>query len=300
MRWPQPAAKNWGLKRFTNGTPRDDRMTDDPFKDPAGKPRRLRGMAILSNSPWVAELAPKVGFELVWFDMEHGSLGFAELGQLCQAAELAGGITLARTADAQRTSILRALEVGAQFILVPMIEDEEQAKDIVRNAKYPPVGNRGFSSRSRGAGYGLEPIATTLKAANARTQIFALIETQKGVENVAAICAVPGLDGIFLGPGDLSFELGTPGEFASPVLIEMVTRCIETAHTAGKKVGMFSAPGPVLSAALAAGLDVAVPGADIGYLVSGWKALLETIPCRQPSVMATARRKVTRDLADRG
>jgi len=259
------------------------RMTNDPFIDDSGNPRRLRGMAILSNSPWVAELAPKVGFELVWFDMEHGSLGFAELGQLCQAAELAGGITLARTADAQRTSILRALEVGAQFILVPMIEDAEQAQEIVRIAKYPPLGNRGFSSRSRGAGYGLEPMARTLSKANARTRVFGLVETRKAVENVASICAVEGLDGIFLGPGDLSFELGQPGDFASPVLIEMVVSCVKAAHAAGKKVGMFSAPGPVLSAAIAEGCDIVVPGADIGYLVAGWKTLLESIPCGRES-----------------
>lgn len=254
-------------------------MRPDPFLDSAGQPRRLRGMAILSNSPWVAELAPKVGFELVWFDMEHGSLGFAELGQLCQAAELAGGITLARTADAQRTNILRALEVGARLVLVPMIETAEQARQIVKIAKYPPLGNRGFSSRSRGAGYGLEPMNATLRAANERTGVFALVETEEAVRNVAEICAVEGLDGIFLGPGDLSFEMGIPGEFGSPALIERVVACVHAAHAAGKRVGMFSAPGPVLSAAMTAGCDIIVPGADIGYLATGWKTLLETIPC---------------------
>lgn len=253
-------------------------MATDPFLDASGHSRRLRGMAILSNSPWVAELAPKVGFELVWFDLEHGSLGFSELGQLCQAAENAGGIPLARTADAQRTSILRALEVGARFILVPMIEDEAQARAIVEIAKYPPLGSRGFSSRSRGAGYGLQPMAETLRHANERTKIFALIETKRGVENVDKICAVEGLDGIFLGPGDLSFELGEPGSFSSPRLIAMVVSCIRSAHAAGKKAGMFSAPSPVLTAALDEGCDIVVPGADIGYLAAGWQKLLETLP----------------------
>ncbi len=253
-------------------------MVTDPFLDASGKPRRLRGMAILSNSPWVAELAPRVGFDLVWFDLEHGSLGFSELGQLCQAAESAGAITLARTADAQRTSILRALEVGVRFVLVPMIEDAEQAREIVKNAKYPPLGGRGFSSRSRGAGYGLLSMKDTLQQANERTRIFALIETQKGVKNVDEICAVEGLDGIFLGPGDLSFELGIPGAFGSPELVKLMVGCIHSAHAAGKKVGLFSAPSPVLTAALEAGCDIVVPGADIGYLVTGWQKLLETIP----------------------
>lgn len=253
-------------------------MHDPLFTDKDGKPKRLRGMAVLSNSPWVAELAPKVGFDLVWFDMEHGSLGFSELGQLCQAVENAGGITLARTADAQRTSILRALEVGARCILVPMIEDAEQARQIVACAKYPPVGSRGFSSRSRGAFYGLQPMAATLKQANERNRVFALIESVRGVENVESICAVPGLDGIFLGPGDLSFELGEPGAFGSPKLIEIVRRCIRAAHAANKRTGMFAAPSPVFSAALEEGCDIVVPGADIGYLVTSWQKLLETIP----------------------
>ncbi|MBL9207355.1 MAG: hypothetical protein JNN01_19905 [Opitutaceae bacterium] len=255
-------------------------MPPDPFVDASGQPRRLRGMAILSNSPWVAELAPRVGFDLVWFDLEHGSLGFSELGQLCQAAESAGGIPLVRTADAQRTSILRALEVGARFVLVPMIEDAEQAREVVRCAKYPPIGNRGFSSRSRGAGYGLLPMADTLRAANERTKVFALIETQRGVEQVDRICAVDGLDGIFLGPGDLSFELGEPGAFHSPKLIAMIVTCIRSAHAAGKKAGLFSAPNPVLTAALEEGCDIVVPGADIGYLAAGWQKLLESLPAR--------------------
>lgn len=255
-------------------------MSDPIFQDRHGNPKRLRGMAVLSNSPWVAELAPKVGFDLVWFDMEHGSLGFAELGQLCQAAENGGAITLARAADAQRTSILRALEVGAQFVLVPMIETAEQAKQIVAFAKYPPVGSRGFSSRSRGAFYGLSPMNETLAKANARTKVFALIETVRGVENVDEICAVEGLDGIFVGPGDLSFEIGEPGAFASPKLIEIVVRCIKSVHRAGKRAGIFAAPSPVFDAALAEGCDIVVPGADIGYLVSSWQKLLETVPAK--------------------
>ena len=253
-------------------------MVTDPFRDRAGQPRRLRGMAVLSNSPWVAELAPRVGFELVWFDMEHGSLGYAELGQLCQAAESAGGLTLVRTADAERTSILRALEVGARFIVVPMIETVAQARELVRNTKYPPVGSRGFSSRSRGAGYGLKPMAATLHEANQSTHAFALIESIRGVQNVADICAVEGLDGIFLGPGDLSFELGEPGSFSNSRLIDMITTCVRAAHDAGKRAGMFAAPSPVLTAALDEGLDIAVPGADIGYLAGAWGKVLESIP----------------------
>ena len=263
-------------------------MQKDPFLDHAGQPRRLRGMAVLSNSPWVAELAAKVGFELVWFDLEHGSLGFAELGQLCQAVEAAGKITLARTADSQRASILRVLEVGAQFVLVPMIEDADQARHVVACAKYPPLGNRGFSSRSRGAGYGLQPMVEALQAANERTRAFALIETKRAVENAASICAVDGLDGIFLGPGDLSFELGQPGCFSSPELIRMIVHCIHVAHAAGKKVGMFSAPSPVLDAALAAGCDIVVPGADVGFLAAGWQKLLDSIPGTLPAVPAKA------------
>jgi 4-hydroxy-2-oxoheptanedioate aldolase len=262
-------------------------MIHDPFLDNSGQPRRLRGMAVLSNSPWVAELAPRVGFDLVWFDMEHGSLGFSELGQLCQAVELAGGIPLVRTADAQRTSILRALEVGAQFIVVPMIEDVAQAEEIVQWSKYPPVGRRGFSSRSRGAGYGLQPMPVTLREANLRTHVFALLETQKGVEHVAEICAVEGLDGIFLGPGDLSFELGEPGAVASPRIIDKMVHCVRMAGQAGKHVGMFSAPGPLLTAALEAGLDIAVPGADIGYLATAWSKLLESLPTSPAKAGAT-------------
>jgi 4-hydroxy-2-oxoheptanedioate aldolase len=127
----------------------------------------------------------------------------------------------------------------------------------------------------------------TLVDANRRTHVFALIETRQGVDNVAEICAVEGLAGIFLGPGDLSFEMGKPGAFSSPELIQIIVDCITTAHLAGKRVGMFAAPSPVLSAALDAGCDIVVPGADIGYLATAWEKLLTTIPASHGIALPT-------------
>ncbi len=138
----------------------------------------------------------------------------------------------------------------------------------------------------------MQPMNATLRQANAQNKIFALIESKRAVANVAAICATEGLDGIFLGPGDLSFEMGIPGEFAAPELAKIVVDCIEIAHAAGKRAGLFAAPSPVFSAALNAGCDIVVPGADIGYLASSWQKLLESVPACMPATVAEVAKQV--------
>jgi len=254
-----------------------DQHHSDIFTTADGKSRLLRGVAIYSGSTRLAEMAMRMGFDTAWIEMEHGPADFGLAESLCQAIEAGGGVPTIRVSDGQRCHILRALEVGGRIIVVPMINNADQAEQIVRHGKFPPVGARGYNTRSRGVGYGLDGCTTAFAEANARTFVFAQIETLEAVDNLNAICAVQGLSGIFIGPGDLSASVGCPGNFTDAGLIGMVSDCIRRARKADKHAGVLVTPGPLLDAALEAGCDLCFCGGDYTNICQPWRELLDTV-----------------------
>ncbi len=252
-------------------------MQQDIFKDDQGRARVLRGVTLYSNSTWLAELAGRVGFETVWIEMEHGPAGFEKVETLCLATEAGGAIPAVRVSDSERTHILRALEVGAKIVIVPMVNSPEQARRVVEYGKFPPIGKRGFNTRSRGVHFGLNGAKADFGEANNRTFLFAQIETQEAIQNFDAICGTDGLAGIFIGPGDLSASLGLTGDLNNPQIINTVTDCIRRARAMGKHAGILVAPGPLLEAAFQAGCDLAFFGGDVMDLASTWKKLLTSV-----------------------
>jgi 4-hydroxy-2-oxoheptanedioate aldolase len=235
--------------------------------------RVVHGVTILSGSAMLAELAIRCGFDTVWVEMEHGASDYNTLAAICQAAERAGGTATARVPDGQRCHILRALEVGAGIVVVPLINTEAAAREIVRFAKFPPLGARGYNGRSRALGYGLQPIAEAMARANREVKIIAQIETREALAHLDAICAVDGLDGILVGPGDLSSDFGIPGQFEDAGLIGHVAGAIRGARAAGKLGGILVGPGPMLDAALGAGANLVFAGGDVANLVPAWQSL---------------------------
>ncbi len=254
----------------------------DIFCDSSGNPRILRGVSIYSGSTRLAEFAAKIGYETVWIEMEHGPADFEHVEAMCMAIEVGGGIPAVRVPDGQRHHVLRAIEVGARLVIVPMVNTAQQAREFVEYGKFPPVGARGFNLRSRGVNYGLGDRHAIFAAANARTCLFAQIESMEAVRNLDEICQVEELCGIFVGPGDLSASFGTNGNLESPQLIDIVSDCVRRARAAGKHVGILVTPGRMLDAAIEAGCDLVFCGGDVTELSVAWPRLLASIPASTP------------------
>ena len=164
-----------------------------------------------------------------------------------------------------------------------MIDDVDQAKQIVQYGKFPPLGRRGFNFRSRGLQYGLSQSGSALAEGDQRTHLFAQIESLAAVTNVEAICQVPGLAGIVVGPGDLSADMGRPGEFDDPELIATVESVVRTARSLGKHAGVVVSPGAMLDAAFAAGCNLTYCSSDLASLTSSWKTILQAVPSQPAS-----------------
>jgi 2-keto-3-deoxy-L-rhamnonate aldolase RhmA len=232
---------------------------------------------VSSHSARLAEIAALLGYDAVWVDMEHAAADLRTAEELCRAAEGKGAVSLVRVAGAERDHILHALEIGAQMVLIPMVNDAATARQVVRHGKYQPLGERGFQGASRGLQWGIGEggLAGCRERANTETHLFPQIETREACAKVEEIVAVEGISGVFVGVGDLSADLGHPGRFDTPELEELVLRVIDTAKRADLWVGMPGVP-PLRAAAAEAGVDFFALGSDLVAMRKTWGEQLAT------------------------
>ena len=187
-------------------------------------------------APALVELMGWAGFDFVVIDCEHGIMDYETAENMIRAAELSDTTPIVRIGMNDQQHIQRYLEGGAQGVMIPLINNGEQGRMVVDSVKYPPVGKRGgFSGRS--AMFGIQDQAEYVKQANEETFVCLQIETPESIENADEIIAVEGADCIFFGPGDLSLNMGYPGQIAHPEVVSAIEVLVEKTHAAGKISG---------------------------------------------------------------
>lgn len=225
-------------------------------------------LAIFSimRSVEAVEIIALAGFDAVILDMEHGPYGIDELGGLILAARARGIYPIVRVARNEASLIGAALDAGAAGILVPQIGTVAEARMAVSAARFAPDGARGANSWVRAADYGGAP--DWFGRANAEAAIILMIEGKAGLANLAEIIAVPGLDGVFLGPVDLSHALGVPGQIDHPSVLDRMRTVIAEARMRGLSAAVF-APGIAGARGwLAEGATLVAVGVETGHLRS--------------------------------
>ncbi len=196
----------------------------------------LLGTFIQLPSPELVELHGLAGFDFVILDLEHGAYGFDALRDLLRAAELRSLTPIVRIGGPSRELVSRLMDLGAAGVMVPQVETAHDLEKVVRAAKYPPLGERGYCSGVRAAGYLGAPGFTT--SANQRTAVIPLIENLAAVENLDSLLAVPGVDAVMIGPGDLSSAMGRPGDWHSPPVSHLLDDLVARVVKRGLAVGM--------------------------------------------------------------
>jgi 4-hydroxy-2-oxoheptanedioate aldolase len=206
-------------------------------------------------------------FDAVIVDLQHGSAGIDRLHALALAVERHGAAVFVRVSWNQPAEIMRALDLGATGIIVPMVETADQAAEAASAMRYPPVGLRSFGPMRPGS---LPPAE-----ANAFVQLFPLVETVEGMANLEGILAVDGVDGIYLGVGDLgvSMGLGAGASYRSEEIRAAVVTAVGAAHAHGKLL-VTSAPDRAFADGLYdIGVDVVIVGLDKAVLYDGIRGL---------------------------
>jgi 2-keto-3-deoxy-L-rhamnonate aldolase RhmA len=188
-------------------------------------------------TPGIGHIVKAAGCDFVFFDMEHSGFSFETLKSAIRYFEAAGVQVIVRVPAQENDMLARACDMGAEGLIAPMISTVAQAQAMVDSVKYHPEGKRGVGLALAHDNYRSAPVADALKAANERTTIFCLIETADGAENVEAIAALPGVDGLWVGHFDLSVSLGIPGEFGHAKFKAAMDRIIAAARKHNKSLG---------------------------------------------------------------
>ena len=180
------------------------------------------------------------GMDYVILDKEHGPYGVETVQQYIRAAERRSITPLVRVKDFTRPSILRVLDVGAQGIIIPMIRTRQEVEKIVEYAKYYPQGRRGVAL-TRASGYGdIKSLGEYFSEANEETLVLPQCETRECVANIDAILDGEGVDGIFIGPYDLTQSFDKPGRISDPEIQDIINRVLHVCKKRGKYAFIYA------------------------------------------------------------
>jgi len=223
-------------------------------------------------SPPVAETIAREGFAAIVIDEQHGLWDTATILAGIAAVRHGGAAAVVRTPIGDFAAASRALDVGADAVIAPMINTAADARALVGATRFPPVGERSWGP----ALAGLSDIKAYLRDANEITLTFAMIETETALGNVEAIAATAGIDALFVGPWDLSIALfkGTDIDPNSPAVDRALERVLAAAAKAGKFAGVYCSSADEARAAAARGFRFVIAGNDHAFLRGGADACL--------------------------
>ncbi len=216
------------------------------------------------NDAGVADALARESFDAVTLDMQHGGVDFVGAARSILAVALAGKPTIARIPVGDFACASRLADAGAAAVIAPMINSAEDARRFAEFIKFPPLGRRSWGPRAALALTGLIGPAY-LHSANAMTLAIAMIETREALEALDDILTTPGIDGVFVGPSDLSIALNR-GAVVDPHGADVeaaLSRIVERAHAHGKFAGLFCLDGARAKAALARGFGLCSVSTDL-------------------------------------
>lgn len=236
----------------------------------AAKQTALVGWMTFSSS-YAAEFFGHAGFDAVVIDLQHGPFYLDAAVPMLQALSATPAMPMVRCSANNFFEIGKLLDAGAYSIICPLIEDADDAKRFVAACRYPPMGSRSYGP-TRGFLYGG---ADYFEQANHTIVTWAMIETPQSIRQLDAICAVEGLDGVFIGPTDLSISLGAnpPPNWREAPLAPEIARVLATAQSAGKMTGIYCTTAEMAADMRRAGFDMVVLANDavmLGAAVKQW------------------------------
>jgi len=220
----------------------------------------------------IIELIALAGFDVVVIDLEHGPYGIESISPLVAAAHARELLCVVRVARLESHSIGAALDCGADGVLVPHVSSGADAALAVQAARLAPEGQRGANPYVRAAGYSAD--GSFLTTANDSAACLALVEGRAGVAAIDEILSVPGLDGIFLGPVDLSADVGVPGETEHPLVLEAFQRVIDACQARGVATSAFAATPQAARRWIEIGVGMVTVSVDTALILQGFRAAI--------------------------
>ncbi len=232
----------------------------------------------LTRTTDIAPMLRDAGYDWMFLDLEHGPLSFDQITQLALAGVEAGVTPLVRMADASPGPIHRVLSNGAMGVIVPHVDTPETAASVARQCRFPPLGERSVPGLVPQLGYTPLSFAEAAKRLDPITLCAVMIESAEAVDAVDEIAAVEGVDILFVGASDLTFQLGVPSVYDDP----QVVRAMEKVAAAARKHGKVAGFGGVANAEMAQryiglGMHFVLAGNDVTMFMGGARARLAAL-----------------------
>jgi 4-hydroxy-2-oxoheptanedioate aldolase len=217
------------------------------------------------------EVLAHSGFDWIVLDTEHSPNELPMVHSQLQAIAQGGTHPVVRPPWNDPVTIKRYLDVGVQTLLIPFVQDEEEARAAVASTRYPPLGIRGFSVAARASRYGR--VKDYAKLCEEQLCVLVQVETPHALANIEKIAAVEGVDGIFIGPGDLAASMGHIGNPKHPEVMAAIDDAIARILACGKPAGILSGDEGVARHCIESGCAYVAVGSDISVLTRGSEAL---------------------------
>jgi 2-dehydro-3-deoxyglucarate aldolase len=230
----------------------------------------LVGTMVTLGAPEVAEIMADAGFDWLFLDAEHSALDTLELQRLLQGAGLTPGVV--RVATSAEVPIKKALDIGAAGIIAPMVNSAEQAAQVVRWAKYAPLGTRGVGI-GRAHGYGAK-FQEYVQQANEQVAVIVQAEHIDAVNNMETIAQVAGVDAVLVGPYDLSASLGRLGEVRHPEVVAAIEHVTQVCQAMQLPLGIFGLSAEAVKPYIEQGYTLITVGVDVVLMGEAAKQLL--------------------------
>jgi 2-keto-3-deoxy-L-rhamnonate aldolase RhmA len=240
------------------------------------------GTWTMSASPLLTEATGHAGFDWAVLDMEHTPLDLGSLVSLLQANLGSRMLPIVRVPWNDAVIIKRVLDAGADTLLVPFVQDAAEAAAAVAATRYPPEGLRGMAAMSRASKFGTVP--DHFKHANSQVGVILQIETPTALANLEAIAAVPGVDALFLGPGDLSGTMGLPGQVGHPDVVAAMHDAARRARAVGMRIGTVMGTVEQVQQMRDAGYHFVGLASDLGLYMRACTAALKSLRASAPTI----------------
>jgi 2-keto-3-deoxy-L-rhamnonate aldolase RhmA len=255
-------------------------VRENLLKTKLGRGEPAKGVWLALPSVDSARLLARMACDWLAVDAEHAPMGAETMTRMVTAiADAKGPAPLVRLANAGVENVKRALDAGAHGVIAPMINTRAEAEAFVAAAKFPPAGQRSFGSALAGLAFDAS-MPEYLSIANERTLAIVQIESVRALSNLEEICAVPGLDGVFVGPVDLaiSMGLGPDSNSTDPSYVDALDRVVSCARRHGLFAGIFCSTPHAAAERLRQGFGMVNVASDVGVLVEGVRERLAYRP----------------------
>jgi len=246
-------------------------LPTNPFKRALKAGKAQIGLWSSLSSNYSVEVIAGAGFDWILLDTEHSPNDLESLLTQLQAAAPYATHPVVRVPWNDMVVIKRVLDIGAQSLLVPYVSTPEEAAAAVSYTRYPPAGVRGVAGTTRASRFGR--VKDYAKRAHEEICLLVQLETQRALDNLEAICAVEGIDGVFIGPADLHASLGHTGEIANPEVKPLIDEAIRRIRKCGRGPGILTPSEADARHWLGCGALFVAVGADVGILARGAESL---------------------------